>query len=374
MINVPLSRSESGPLQPEVKPNNMPTAKITIFEKAGVPLTLKEVEIPALKAGEVLVRTECTTLCRSDLATYVGRRIEKSPTILGHEIVGRIAAFGPGTPTRDARGETLHVGDRVTWAIYAASPDSELSHRGIPQKSPDLFKYGHERLTADSTLHGGLGEYVILRRHTPILPLSTDVAPPVAATINCAMATAAGALRLAGPIAGRRVTIWGVGMLGVVACAMARTAGAAEITAVDIAPHRLNTAARFGATRLVPAGSFDAIDEKTDIAIDFSGNLRAMEQGVERLAVGGTAVWVGGVFPQNKVHIDSERIIRNLSCIRGLHNYNADDFQYAVSFIKAYHTDFPFDTLVKGHFTLAEADAAFAFALKENPYRVAIYF
>ena len=94
MINAPLTRSESGPLQPEVKPNNMSTAKITIFEKAGVPLTLKEVEIPALKTGEVLVRTECTTLCRSDLATYVGRRIEKTPTILGHEIVGRIAAFG----------------------------------------------------------------------------------------------------------------------------------------------------------------------------------------------------------------------------------------------------------------------------------------
>ena len=36
MINAPLSRSESGPLQPEVKPNNMSTAKITIFEKAGV--------------------------------------------------------------------------------------------------------------------------------------------------------------------------------------------------------------------------------------------------------------------------------------------------------------------------------------------------
>lgn len=374
MINVPLSRSESGPLQPEVKPNNMPTAKITIFEKAGVPLTLKEVEIPALKAGEVLVRTECTTLCRSDLATYTGRRIEKTPTILGHEIVGRIAAFGPGLAATDAYGQTLHMGDRVTWAIYAADPSSALSRRGIPQKSPDLFKYGHERLTATSTLHGGLGEYVILRRHTPILTLSADVPLAVAATINCAMSTAAGSLRLGGPVAGKRVIIWGAGMLGVVACAMAKVAGAAEITAVDIAPTRLETAALFGATRLVTADSIRATDEKADIAIDFSGQTNAMEQCVERLDIGGTAVWVGGVFPQEKVRIDSERVIRNLSHICGLHNYNTEDFQHAVSFIEAHHADFPFDSLVKGRFALENVDAAFEYALNENPHRVGIYF
>lgn len=69
-------------------------SKLMIFERAGQPLRLEECEIPPLKAGEVLVKNEYATLCRSDISTYLGRRIEKSPTILGHEIVGRVAALG----------------------------------------------------------------------------------------------------------------------------------------------------------------------------------------------------------------------------------------------------------------------------------------
>ena len=71
-------------------------SKIVVFEKAGEPLKILSTEIPALGPGEILVRNEYATLCRSDISTYTGKRIEKSPTILGHEIVGRIAATAPG--------------------------------------------------------------------------------------------------------------------------------------------------------------------------------------------------------------------------------------------------------------------------------------
>ncbi len=218
-------------------------SKLMIFERAGQPLRLETCEIPPLKAGEVLVKNEYATLCRSDISTYLGRRIEKSPTILGHEIVGRVAALG--APTSDANGFTLRVGERVTWAIYASDPSSEMSRRGIPKKSPDLFKYGHEQVTPTSTLHGGLAEYTLLRRFTPILPLDEQIPLPAASIINCAVATVAGSLRLAGELQGRRVIVWGAGMLGVIACAMCREKGADEVVAVDINPERLEIAKRF---------------------------------------------------------------------------------------------------------------------------------
>ena len=317
---------------------------------------------------------EYATLCRSDISTYMGKRIEKSPTILGHEIVGRIVAFGPGEAPCDAYGRPLEVGSRITWAIYAANPDSEMSRRGIPQKSPDLFKYGHEQLRADNTLHGGLAEYTILRRYTPILPLPEEVPLPETAIINCAVSTVAGSLRLAGEMKGRKVALWGIGMLGTIACAMCREAGASEVVALDINEKRLETARRFGATTCLRSDQADVEKLKADITIDYSGFLGAMEDSVRALAIGGTAVWVGGVCPQDKVKLDSEQIIRRLSTIKGLHNYNAEDFKAAVDFITTYYKKYPFAELIYDGFTLEHAEDAFRYAIDRNPYRVGIHF
>lgn len=347
-------------------------SNIVIFEEAGKPLTFTSCDIPALSEGQVLVRNEYTTLCRSDISTYLGKRIEKSPTILGHEIVGRIVAFGPGQQVCDIFGKPLKAGDRITWGIYAANPLSQMSRRGIPQKSPDLFKYGHEQLRPDNTLHGGLARHTLLRRYTPILPLPEEVPLPEAAIINCAVATVAGSLRLAGELQGRRVALWGAGMLGTVACAMCREAGASEVIALDINEQRLECATHFGATATLRSDHTDAASLQADVTIDYSGFLGAMEASVEALSIGGTAVWVGGVCPQDKVQLDSEQVIRRLSTIRGLHNYNTDDFRTAVDFIVKHHRTYPFAKLIHDGFTLERAEDAFQYAIRHNPYRVGI--
>lgn len=345
-------------------------SKIVVFRQSGVPLQVEECEIPALREGEILVKNEYTTLCRSDISTYEGRRIEKSPTILGHEIVGRIAALSGDM--KDLSGKPLTVGERVTWAIYAANPASAMSRRGIPQKSPDLFKYGHEQVTATSSLHGGLGEYTLLRRYTPVLPLPEEIPLPVASIINCAVSTVAGSLRLAGDLSGKRIGIWGTGMLGVVACAMCRERGAAAVIGIDVDKARLDTALRFGATSVCLPEAMTEAGCDLDVAIDYSGRVPCMETGVQALAIGGTAVWVGGVCPQEKVRIDSERVIRRLSTIKGLHNYNADDFKEAVAFVSEYWSRYPLAELIYDGFVLDEAEAAFRYAIAHNPYRVGI--
>jgi D-arabinose 1-dehydrogenase-like Zn-dependent alcohol dehydrogenase len=181
----------------------MKTSRIAIFHAKDLPFTYETVAVPALRPGELLVRNEYTTLCRSDLNTYAGKRIEKTPTILGHEIVGTIEELGPDAPAVDSRGAPLRVGDRVTWAIYASDPCSCLARRGIPQKGEDLFKYGHERITPESNLHGGLSEYCVLRKHTPVIRIDAAIPLPVSALINCSVATVAGALRLAGDVRDR---------------------------------------------------------------------------------------------------------------------------------------------------------------------------
>lgn len=350
----------------------MRKSKIAVFSRANEPIKLEECTIPDLEEGQVLVKNEYTTLCRSDISTYLGKRVEKSPTILGHEIVGRIAAFAPGASVYDAYGNPLKVGDRITWAIYAANPTSEISLRGIPQKSPDLFKYGHERITEDCTLHGGLAEYTLLRRYTPILPLQNDIPLQVASVINCAVATVAGSLRLAGELKGRRVAVWGIGMLGIIACAMCKEKGAGEIVAIDINKERLSVAERFGATTLYTPDTMPE-NMQADIAIDYSGNIHSMEATINTLGIGGTAVWVGGVCPQEKIRIDSEMVVRHLDTIKGLHNYNTEDFKEAVSFITKNHTRYPIASLIYDGFSLDQVNEAFRYAVEKNPYRVGIH-
>lgn len=341
-----------------------------IFHGSGLPLELRQLPVPALKPGEILVRNEYTTLCRSDLNTVSGKRTEPCPTILGHEVVGHIADFGPEAAVSDVMGRPLALGDRISWAIFASDPGSPMALRGIPQKGAGLFKYGHERLTEDSVLHGGLSQYLILRPHTPIAKLSGALLPGEAAIISCAVATAAGALRLAEGVRGKHVLISGAGMLGMIACAMSRSAGAASVTAMDPNRERLAMACEFGADEALPAGGDSG--RRFDVLIELSGAAAAMEHTLRLLETGGTAVWAGATYPERAVQLPAEYLVRHLLTLKGLHNYNLDDFAAAVRFMEAHHRDFPFGSMIHDQFTLPEINEAFSYGFTANPFRVGV--
>ncbi len=346
-----------------------------IFVGSGRPFVFERRALPGLRRGEVLVRNDYTTLCRSDLATWSGKRREAVPTVLGHEIVGRVVDVDAAAPPVDVAGRPVRAGDRVTWAIFASDPTSAMARAGMPQKAAGLFKYGHETITADCAHHGGLGEFTLLREHTPIARLDDGIPDPVAALVNCSIATVAGALRLAGQIRDQRVLVSGAGMLGLCACAMATDAGARDVIAVDIDSARAEQALAFGANRCAVVGrdgsGFAGLGP-CDVVLEFSGAPAAMAASLPRLEIGGRAVWVGAVSPQPPTPIDAELVLRRLLTIRGLHNYNREDFVAAVDFVAARHSRWPFRELVHDAFRLADVDAAFRHAVEHNPVRVGV--
>ncbi|RQO75503.1 alcohol dehydrogenase [Pedobacter sp. KBW06] len=350
---------------------------IMVFEETGKRLTSEEREIPALRSGEVLIKNLYTTICGSDLHTFAGLRKEKTPTVLGHEIVGRIVAIDKNHPGIDMAGNTLAIGDLVTWAIFCSAPQENWLSKGMPQKSEDLFKYGHAQITTEDVFHGGLSEYCMLKEHTCILKVPDDLPLPIAATINCALATVAGAIRLAGPLEGKNILITGLGLLGNIAAAMSKVAGAKEIIAVDVITDRLEGSRAFGAgfaySSLEEANLREILaNHKIDIVFDMSGSPDAIELGIESLGIGGIAVWAGAVFKTRKIGIDAEQVIRKLITIKGLHNYNFGDLQYALNFIAEQHQHFPFSTVVSKEFPLEEAQEAFEYAMQHRPLRVGI--
>lgn len=350
-----------------------------IFQSHQKPLSLVSIPIPELGKGEILVKNEFTSLCRSDLNTFCGKRFEKTPTILGHEIVGRICGIGPETSSVDFRGTPIKSGDRISWTIFASDPSGVMARKGIPQKSNDLFKYGHEVLTDGNVLHGGLSQYTILRPNTTYVKIDVSVPLSVASIVNCAVSTVAGAFRLAENIEGKHVLVSGVGMLGIIACAMAKVGGAKTVSSLDINPERLKTSRNFGAEySFLP----DEVYEKTqelfsqpkpfDVVFEFSGITEVMENTINLLAIGGSVIWVGATHPQPKVSVDAEYIVRNLLTIKGLHNYNQQDFLNAVKFIEGFHQKFPFESLIQKGFSLKQINHAFEFAIRENPFRVGV--
>lgn len=363
---------------------NHPIEALTVvFHADGARLEMHQGSIPRPAEGEILIRTEFATLCRSDLLTYLGKRKEKDPTILGHEFTGRVMAIGGEQSLTDLRGRAILIGDRISPAIFAADPTTEMSVRGMPQKSGDLFKYGHERFSEDCGHHGGLSEYILLRKHTPVVILQEDcLSDPLASILNCAVATVAASIRCAGTVSGRKVLVTGAGMLGLVACAMVRTEGADCVHALDLSRDRLRRAFEFGADRAWFAGDgwVDGIRAERmsaqpfDIILDFTGSPEVISHGLDLLATGGTAVWVGATYPQPAFPLSAEQIVRRILTIRGIHNYNADDLLRAVDFMEDNHSTFPFHTLVTGAFPLTDVSAAFEFAIHKNPYRAGIRF
>ena len=65
---------------------------------------LKEIEAPACRTGEVLLRIRYVGFCGSDLNTYLGRNpMVRMPVIPGHEVGATIEAVGTDVPDFCAR-------------------------------------------------------------------------------------------------------------------------------------------------------------------------------------------------------------------------------------------------------------------------------
>jgi len=350
----------------------MKKATLIVFNGAGKALEEMETPIPELQPGEILIENLYTTICGSDLHTFCGLRNEAVPTVLGHEIVGEIVGFHTAHSKMDYLGNPLKIGDRVTWSIFSSNANSAKARAGMPQKSDGLFKYGHATVTETDALHGGLSTHCILKNGTTVLKISKEIPLKVAATINCAVATVAGAIRLSGSLQGKKVLISGVGLLGVVCAAMCSADGAQEIHVADVNEARLQLATSFGANVQHLLTDHPQLPDDIDVAFDMSGSPDAMESGLAALTVGGTAVWIGAVFKNREVQVNAERVVRNLITIKGLYNYNYEDFVKAVQFIENNYTKFPFEELVSAEFSLRDAESAFNYAVADKPIRVGI--
>lgn len=353
-------------------------AMAMVFHTAEQPFVPLQVNFPSLSDGELFVQITYSTICTSDLHTFYGRRCAHTPSVLGHEVIGKIVLIANDSPV-DYYGNTLEPGDLITWSVYAHDHSGEMAVKGFPQKSADLFKYGHEKVQQNDVLSGGFATHCHLRKGTDIFKIPSEITAKEATPLNCTHATVAGAIRLAGDLKGKNVLIIGAGMLGISACAMSKYEGAAQVFVMDIIQERVTYIKQFGADIGISANlSVEEIKVilkphgGTDVVIDTSGSADAMEKGLVLLNIGGICIWVGAVYSQRDMAINAESIVRKIITIKGLHNYIPEDLSKAIKFLEATHKKYPFESLVAADFPLSELDHAFRVANDSHKYRIGI--
>jgi propanol-preferring alcohol dehydrogenase len=85
----------------------MSMMRAMVLDRPRTPLTMRERPLPRPAAGEIVVEIEACGVCRTDLHVVDGELPHpKLPIVPGHEIVGRVAALGPGV-------EGFSLGERV---------------------------------------------------------------------------------------------------------------------------------------------------------------------------------------------------------------------------------------------------------------------
>jgi alcohol dehydrogenase len=357
-------------------------ALAAVFHRPGEPLELREFQRPVVQSGEALVEITCSTICGSDLHTIRGDRPVAGPTVLGHEIIGRIAELpASGPQVCDVSGTPLEIGDRVTWSVAASCGACFFCGQGLAQKCEKLLKYGHET-TDRRALSGGLAEFCHLAPGTAIVNVPDELSDFVACPANCATATVAAAFRTAGGSAGKSVVIHGAGMLGLTAAAMAASQGASCVIATDISDERLARATIFGATHAISVANgtqelgatLDELTEKrgADLIFELSGSTSVVEESIEQLRIAGQLVLVGSVFPSRAAQLAPEQIVRKLLRIEGVHNYAPADLSAAVEFLKHAAGQFPFESLVDAEFSLQNANVAIERAMASRAIRLAV--
>lgn len=288
----------------------MTTANIGIVAHGKDDLRVDDLAEPTPRDNEAVVAIAFGGICGSDLHYWLhgaaGESILRAPLVLGHEIVGTVVAAA-------ADGTGPAVGERV--AVHPATPgagDGSRYPEGRPNLSPGCTYLGSAARFPHTD--GAFANRVALpSRMLRVLPDGLSLRD--AALIEPA-SVAWHAIARAGDVAGKRVLVIGCGPIGLLAIAVLKHHGAAEIVAVDVVDGPLAIARSLGATHTILASDADAIAAvDADVAIESSGNYRGLGSAVRGATRGGRVVMVGLLPSGEQPALISLAIVRELELV-----------------------------------------------------------
>jgi len=291
----------------------------------GQPLEIRELDIPEIKDGDVLVAIKAVGICHSDAHYRSGTAaVSDLPLTLGHEIAGVVERTGSDVGN-------FREGDRV------------CLHYLITCGTCRHCKAGREQFCLTGEMlgkcrNGGFAEYVAVPEENVFL-LPDDIPFEHGAIMMCSSATSYHALKKARLNDGESVAIFGVGGLGMAAIQLARSFGASKVYAIDINVPKLTLAEQFGAIPIDASKKDPIIElsrltkgEGVDVALELIGLPKTAGQVIESLGLFGRAALVG--LDDNPVEVYSyKNLIRKEAEIIGVSDHLAEEIPHLIELV-----------------------------------------
>ena len=279
--------------------------------------------VPQAGPGEVLLRVRRIGLCGTDMHIFRGTQPYLAyPRVMGHELSGEVVTA--------PEGSGLAEGDPVYVMPYLSCGRCVACRRGKTNCCTQLQVLGVHR-------DGGMAEYLAIPAQ---FVFRTDGISLDDAAMLEFLAIGAHAVRRGAVGAGLKVLVVGAGPIGIAAALFSRLAGA-SVTVLDTRADRLafcRDAIGIGRTVAVGEGDRQQLADITDgdffdVVFDATGNVKAMERGLDFVAHGGTYVLVSIVL--DRISFADPEFHKRETTLLGSRNATADDFRTVLAAMKA---------------------------------------
>ena len=281
----------------------------------------REVPIPQLKAGEVLVKIMEIGICGSDIHVYHGKHPFTSyPVTQGHEVSGLLEKLGEGVTG-------LTIGQKVTIQPQVVCGQCYPCRHGKYNLCESLKVMGFQTT--------GVASHYFAVDAKKVTPLPETMSLEEGAMIE-PLAVAVHAVRRMGDMTGKDVCVLGAGPIGILVAQAAKGMGAARVMITDISEVRLQKAAEcgidfcintketnFGEALLQSFGP-----DKADVIYDCAGNDITMGQAIQYARKGSTIILVAVFAGMAKVDLavlNDHELDLNTSMM-----YRSEDYEKAI--------------------------------------------
>ena len=275
-------------------------------------LWMEDVPTPHVGVNDVLIKIKKTAICGTDLHIYRwddwSQRTIKTPMVIGHEYVGEIVEKGKGV-------RNLKIGDRVTGEGHIACGHCRNCRRGKKHVCENIIGVGVNR-------DGAFAEYLSLPAENVVRldPRISDEMAAIMDPFGNATHTA-----LSFPVIGEDVLITGAGLIGSMAAAICRFAGARYIVVSDLSDYRLSIAKQMGATLTVNPTKGETVAEALkqlkmsgfDVGLEMSGSPKAFNEMLDTM-YNGSKISLLGIQPAGTA-IDWDKVIFKALTLKGIY-------------------------------------------------------
>ena len=262
-------------------------------------IEFREVSVPEIEDGQVLVKMMRLGICGSDIHVYHGKHpYTRYPVTQGHEVSGQVVRIG-------ACVKGIREGQKVVLEPQVFCRECYPCTHGKYNLCEHLKVMGFQTTGAASEY------FAIDADKVDVIPdaMSYDEAAmiePLAVTVHAA--------RRFRELKGARVCILGCGPIGILLVQTCKALGAAKVMVTDVSDYRLALARSLGAdcaynTRSMEfsAAIQDAFgSDKADVIYDCAGNDATMDQAIQNSRKGSSIILVA-VFAE-KAHVDLAKL------------------------------------------------------------------